>query len=261
MMLDTPRTRFPMANKSAENIIKQFSTLTETYLHEKERIAVLDSYLVHESSKFRGAKFENATEKIENRLSLEHASVFQTFQKRTAAIYHREHLQKTIQAMDLIDKLMLMHALSYGVLHKILYTCIVNPAHKWRMNQIESERLVFGTSVAGLDCRRPTFTQVINHMREQEFIVFRNGRNSYFAAGELADRVSDPLIARYRENGQSTISDGNGRTLIFIYSVIENGIMPPFYVAGWESERRAFRDNEMFIYEQLEQTIFPVRLA
>jgi len=229
-----------------------------SYLQEKERINLIEDFILHETKKFGSNIYDGNNIKIEERIGNDHAEIFLKFRKNINSDI--EKAVEELKTYNLAHKWMLFHSISYGILNKELWNCVGWNELSWKKVlltcfdfRFESKRGLLNE--IGTD--KPFFRAALEHAQTKPDTFLREQISNYAKDGPI-ERLSDPIICR-KENKYYLIHDGTGRMIIYCCKIALKEIENSTEIISWMGEKRKSNTEEDGIYRIAQNNLFKKR--
>lgn len=234
----------------------------DCYLGTKERIELIEDYILHESHKINTGRYVHAEKKIRNRIGDEHADVFLKFQADLSDDI--ECVRKKLSGYSLAHKWMLLHAISFGIFYKKLFCCVGWDRLNWTKRSLPSSALRFETNlnyIHAMKTEKPFFTDVVDFAKRRYAQSgddgFLTNQDEEFAKVGAKERVNDPIICRKKKDFY-LIHDGTGRMLTLCGRIVMNEIDRNTTVTAWVGKKTRFNLSDRNAYQMAKRELFRI---
>ena len=203
--------------------------LADTYLSEAIRLRIINGYLLHEHRKLK--MLNSRTHKKIIKYATDR--LFKSGLAHVKGYLAAENPREYADSLDLKQKWVLFHNVSYGLFFKELWLCVGHPKFDWSYEEkLPLNICVIETKVGGWESilqKHPTFAEAWYYAERHKDDVKKMVEQEYIFSGNGCDR--SPIIG-YKTRAGILVHDGNGRVLKRISSIISKNdtekVIPAF---------------------------------
>ncbi len=233
-----------------------------SYFNDRERIELVEDYILHETNKICTGRHVHAEQKIRTRIGDEHTKLFLQFQKDV--LNDRPSIKKTLNSYSTAQKWMLLHAISFGLFYKKLFCCVGWDRLDWSKQILPCSALRFETNlnyIHEMKIKKPFFTDVVDFAQRKYAQSgndwFLQNQNIEFAKMGARERINDPIICRKKPR-YFLIHDGTGRMLTLCGEIVMKKIDRNTTITAWVGGKKRFSRHDRHAYRMAKKELFPV---
>ena len=231
-----------------------------TYLSGRKRCQLLVDFVLHEAAKFNSRLYEDTEALVRRNTSNRHSNVFVRF--LSAIQQENSRAMHELMRLNLSERWVLFHAISYGVMEKDLWNSVGWNGLSWEKANFAADLMVFETKVGVLHALRathPPFAQVLKYVRSLVPVKSRDDIIGRYECDGPISRANDPIICRRVTRSRLLVHDGSGRLLrhCYLIAIGERNIDDVF--PTWVGTPRECNANDDRVYSSAQQSLFVKR--